>query len=697
MCGLEITLDGNAIERVAADQRDPFSRGHICPKAVALIDLHDDPDRLKSPIYRHHDRWQSISWTAAFDLVAERLVDLQTQFGKDAIATYTGNPAVHNYGSILYGQLLRRALGTSNHFSATSLDQLPHMLAALKMFGHQLRLPIPDIDRTDLLLLVGANPFVSNGSLMTAGDVKAALKNIRRRHGRVVVIDPRRTETAQAADQHIRVQPGTDAALLAAMANHILTAHGPRLGRLAPFVDGIDSLRSALDPFAPDRVAPTTKIDAETIRRLADEFVAAPSSVVYGRVGLCTQPFGGLGAWLVNVVNAVAGRLDEPGGAMFPTPAVDLAGLAGRIGLKGSFAQRFSRVRGWPEFSGEFPTPTLAEEITTPGQGQIRGLVTSAGNPVLSSPGGGQLDEALSQLDFMVSIDIYVNETTRHANVILPPTFGLEHDHYDLVFHALAVRNSAKYSPAAWPRTDEQRHDWEIYAELARRIVGRRPATGLRRLAQAALDPIANVLGKTDPAQVIDLMLRGGPYRLSLKALKDAPHGLDLGPLRSQLPDVLATPDRRIHLAPDLFLHDLPRLSERLDEPPPELTLIGRRSLRSNNSWMHNSARLVRGKTPCTLLMHSRDAQQRQLVDGQSVRVATETGTVVVPLEVDDDLMPGVVSLPHGWGHRHPGVRLRVAEQLDGESSNDVIRPDVDPLSGTARLNDVPVEVTAAD
>ena len=696
MCGLEITLNGHSIEKIVGDRHDPFSGGHICPKALGLADLHEDPDRLKSPVYRKGDRWLSMSWSAALDMVAERIVDLQTRFGNAAVAVYNGNPVAHNYGSVLHGQLLARALKTPNAFSATSLDQLPHMLASLEMFGHQLRLPVPDIDRTQLFVIVGANPAVSNGSLMTAGDVRKAIDGVRKRGGRVVVVDPRRTETANWADQHVFIRPGTDAAFLAAVAHHILDVHGARLGRLAPLIDGLQAVTSAVRPFSPDRVQAMTGIDAAVIRALADEFVGAQSAVLYGRVGLCTHRFGGLSAWLVNVTNALAGRLDEPGGAMFPNPAVDLAGLASRLGKRGSYGQRYSRVRGLPEFGGEFPTTSLAEEIVTPGDGQIRGLITSAGNPVLSSPGGQQLDEALTQLDFMASIDIYVNETTRHAHVILPPTFGLEHDHYDIIFHALAVRNSAKYSPSAWPKSSEQRHDWEIYTALARLIERKRPQEGLARLRRFALEPIFALLRRTSPARIVDLMLRGGPYGLSLQALKAEPHGLDLGPLQPRLPDVLDTPSRRINLAPAIYLDDLPRLEEQLDQPAPDLTLVGRRILRSNNSWMHNSARLTKGDSACTLLMHPDDADRRQLTDGQSVRVHTETGEVVVPLKVDANMMPGVVSLPHGYGHRREGVRLRVAEQHDGASSNDVIHPHVDPLSGTACLNDVPVDVTAA-
>ncbi|MEO1335147.1 MAG: molybdopterin-dependent oxidoreductase, partial [Myxococcota bacterium] len=695
MCGLKITLDGDRILRIEGDQKDPFSQGHICPKAVGIADIHEDADRLKMPVRRKGDRWMSISWEEAFDLVGEQIADLQDSFGRDAVATYWGNPIAHNYGSALHGQLLLRALSTKNNFSATSLDQLPHMLAAFEMFGNQLRLPVPDIDRTDLWVIIGANPVVSNGSIMSAGDVKSAIKKIQNRGGRVVVIDPRRTQTARLADEHIFIQPGTDAALLAAIVRHVIATDSVDMGPLADRIDGLPALTKAVEPFSIERAAATTGISPETIQQLADALIRAERAVLYGRVGLCTQPFGGLGAWLVNVINIITGRLDQPGGYMFPTPAVDLASLAGLLGRRGSFGRHVSRVHGLPEFGHEFPTPVLADEILTPGDGQIRGLIVNAGNPVLSCPGGERLDHALAQLDFMVAVDIYINETTRHADVILPPTFGLEHDHHDLVFHALAVRNSVKYSPAAWPKSEEQRHDWQIYSELARRIVSRRPSHGWRRLRQAALDPLLGWVARTEPARALDTLMRTGPHRLSLAKVKASPHGLDLGPLQPRLPDALETPGRRIPLAPLVFMEDMPRLIQRLETPAPALTLIGRRLLRSNNSWMHNSPRLTKGDTDCTLLMHPEDAQERGLNFGQMVRVSTDAGAVVVPLQSDEGLKRGVVCLPHGFGHQKIGVRLRVAEQVIGESSNDLIGPDLDPLSGVACLNDVSVEVGA--
>lgn len=687
MCGVAITVDDDEkITRIAGDSDDPFSQGHVCPKAVALRDVHDDPDRLKTPMKREGSRWLPIGWDEAFDEVAERIRSIQKTHGRPAVAMYQGNPTVHNLGSMTLGQLFTRALRTPNKFSATSLDQLPQMLAALEMFGHQLMIPIPDVDRTDYLLMFGANPLVSNGSLMCAPGIERRLTALKKRGGKLVVVDPRRTETAAMADRHLAVRPGADAYLLLAMINVVLAERGPQLGRLERHTVGLADVARIAKAFPPERVAARTQIDAETIRAVALELVDASSGVAYGRVGICTQEFGGLCAWLLNVLCAVTGNLDRQGGAMFTTPAVDVLGADKYVGLRGSFDRRRSRVRGLPEFGGEFPTVTLADEIETPGEGQIRALITSCGNPVLSAPNGRRLDRALASLELMVSVDIYLNETTRHAHYILPATFGLERDHYDLAFHVLAVRNTAKYGTPTFARTSEQRHDWEIWRELAWRLA----PPGLERQAKKLF------FQRLTPAHLVDLGLRAGPYDLSVRALKKKPHGVDLGPLVPRLPDRLFTRDHRIDLAPAIFLADVERLEARLvTETNGALSLIGRRELRSNNSWMHNSARLVKGKERCTLLIHPDDAKARELEDGALVTVASDVGAVDVAIETTDDMRRGVVSLPHGWGHDREGIRLRVAQERPGVSINDLTDDGLmDDLSGTVRFSDVPVTIT---
>ncbi len=684
-CGVAITTEGDRVVSVRGDEADPFSKGYICPKAAALADLHHDPDRLRTPLIREGSTWREASWDEALDRVAARLTGIRTTYGNDAVGVYQGNPTVHNLGLLTYGQLLMRSLGTRNAYSATSVDQLPHMLAALLMFGSQLLMPVPDVDRCDLLICLGANPLASNGSLMTAPDMRGRIKAIRDRGGRVVVLDPRRTETADKSDQHFFVRPGTDAVLLLAMLD---TVFAEGLARITVAASGEHELRAAVAPWTPERAAAITGVAADAIRELARALATTPRAVLYGRIGVCTQEFGGLAAWLCYTLNAVTGHLDTPGGLMFTTPAIDPLPLAGMLGFDGGFARWKSRVSGKPEFGGELPVSVLAEEIEKGGDGQIRALLTSAGNPVLSNPGGPRLEQAMRTLDFMVSIDPYMNETTRLAHVILPPTSVLEHTHYDIALNAFAVRNVAKYSPAVFARSAETRHDWEICLALWARM----------KLGRGAV--LAEKLLGRGPEVIVDLGLRAGPYGLgrgglSVKKLRKEQHGVDLGALEPRLPKRLGTPDKTVHLAPAEYLADLARLAKR---PTPDgLVLIGRRHLRSNNSWLHNSERLVKGPSRCTLLIHPADAAARGLVDGGQASVATRRGAIELPVEITDAMMPGVVSVPHGWGHNRAGTRMRVAESVAGASINDIIDPAViDELSGTSALTGQSVTVAPA-
>lgn len=709
MCGVEIKVEADRIVSIRGDRQDPFSQGYICPKAAALQDIHEDKDRLRHPVRRTPNGFTRIGWDEAFDEVATRLKEVRARYGKNAVGLYLGNPNVHNYGSLLYGPAFARSLGTRNKFSATSVDQLPHHLASLEMFGHMLFLPIPDIDRTDFMLIIGGNPAVSNGSLMSAPGAAARLKAIRARGGQVVVIDPRRTETAELASRHHFIRPGADALLLLGMLATIFAERLAAPGRLAAIVDGMDALAQAVAPFSPERVAPATGIAADEIRALARAFAGARAAVCYGRMGASTQAFGGVTQWLVNALNIVTGNLDRAGGAMFTRPAVDLVALGARAGMRGHFARGKSRVRKLPEFGGEYPVATLADEILTEGEGQIRSLVTVAGNPVLSTPNGRRLDQALAGLDFMVSVDFYINETTRHAHVILPPTATLEHDHYDLIFHVLAVRNTAKYSPPLFPNGEDTRHDWQIFLELTTRLEERgRLGPLLGRAKRAALH-------RAPPHLLLDLALRLGPYgafarplaegALSLAKLQREVHGVDLGPLEACLPGRLFTKDKRVRLAPELFVRDLARLEASLlgAEAPAtgerfDLMLIGRRHLRSNNSWMHNSLRLVKGPERCTVLMHPDDAATRRLAPSQRVRVSSRVGSIELKIEVSDEIMPGVVSIPHGWGHDRPGVQAETATRHPGASINDLTDDlALDALTGNAALSGVPVRVEAID
>lgn len=703
ICGIEISVQAEGRLDIRGDKDDPFSRGYICPKAVALQDLHYDKDRLKHPVRRTPNGWQPIGWDEAFDEVTQNLKRINATYGRNAVATYLGNPTVHNYGAMLFAPGFIRSLHTRNRFSATSVDQLAHHLAGYLMFGHQLLLPIPDLDRTSLFLILGANPAVSNGSLMTAPGMSRRLEEIRRRGGKVILIDPRFNETARLADRHLFIRPGTDVLLLLALLHVVFNEALTRLDRLAAFTKGLDIIGNLVAEFPPERVAAITGIDASQIRILAREFASSEAAVCYGRIGVSTQEFGAVCQWLINVLNIVTGNLDRPGGAMFTRPAFDPVTAPESLAPRGSFARWHSRVRKLPEFAGELPVVALAEEILTEGQGQVKALVTSAGNPVLSTPNGRELDKALAGLEFMVSIDPYINETTRHAHIILPPSSSLERAHYDVAFHLLAVRNTTKFSPALFQPDGEMPHDWEIFVELQTRM----ETEGL--LGRLKRNVIKKFFG---PERVLDLGLRFGPYGnkgnplskgLTLRKLKEAVHGIDLGPLSPCLPGRLRTSDKCIELAPEVLVKDVERVKAKLLDNAPlhsngDLLLIGRRQLRSNNSWMHNSQRLVRGKPQCTILMHPTDAAERDLKPAQKVSVRSRVGCIVLPVEISEEMMPGVVSIPHGWGHDRPGVQLEVAQRHASESINDVTdNLTIDALCGTAAFNGTWVSVYATN
>ncbi|ALS12408.1 molybdopterin oxidoreductase family protein [Pseudomonas aeruginosa] len=687
ICGLAIETESDEggvprIRSIKGDPQDSFSRGHVCPKAVALQDIQDDPDRLRQPLRRVGSEWQPIGWDEAFALVASRLGEIRERHGNDAVAVYQGNPSVHNYGLMTHSNYFLGLLKTRNRFSATSVDQLPHHLVSQQMYGHGLLIPIPDIDHTDFMLVLGGNPLASNGSIMTVPDVEKRLKALKARGGRLVVVDPRRSETAAIADRHLFIRPGQDAALLLGILNTLFEEH---LGRPTPLpVDGLERVREAVAVFDAESMSVRCGVPAESIRQLARDFAAAERAVCYGRMGVSTQAFGTLCQWLVQLINLVTGNLDRVGGALCTSPALDL--VASTSG--GHFDRWRSRVSGLPEYGGELPVAALAEEILGEGEGQVRALVTVAGNPVLSTPNGRRLEQALDGLEFMLSIDLYINETTRYADLILPPTAPLEHDHYDTTFNVFAVRNVTRFNEAVLPRPEGALHDWEIFVGLARAFAAR---NGLE------LKPTL------EPQQMIDLGLRAGAYgdrsehRLSLATLREHPHGIDLGPLRPNLAPRLKTVGQRIQAAPPLFVDDLQRFAAQPLPASDQLLLIGRRHVRSNNSWMHNYHRLVKGKPRHQLLMHPRDLEGRGLVDGQRVRVRSRVGSVEVEVAASSEMMPGVVSLPHGWGHARPGVQLAIARAQAGASANDLTdERHLDLLSGNAALNGLPVEVEAA-
>ena len=718
-CGLQLELEGDRIRKIRGDAQDVFSHGFLCPKGFALKELHEDPDRVRTPLIRQPDgSFRAATWDEAFSLIDDRLGPILAE-DRNAVAVYLGNPNAHNLDSILYGRVLLKALGTRNLYSASTVDQYPKQMAAALMFGTGTTVPVPDVDRTDHLLMLGANPLQSNGSLMTAPDMRGRIRALRARGGKLVVIDPRRTRTAEEADEHHFIRPGTDAALLFALVHVLfeegLVNPGQRLGDMA---DGLEELERLADAFSPEAVSGTCGIAPEDICRVARELAAAPRAAVYGRIGTCTQAFGTLASWLVDVLNFLTGNLDREGGAMFPMAAAGHSNAAGEPGRgRGArFGRWQSRVRGLNEVFGELPAACLAEEIQTPGEGQVRALISIAGNPVVSTPNSGRLDEALSELDFMVSVDIYVNETSRHADVILPSPSPLRRGHYDLALYMFAVRNVANYSPPTLPIEPDLPPEWTTLLRLtaiaagqgpdadvsavdefvARAAVERELATPRSPLAGKSVDEVMTELTpRIGPERLLDLMLRAGPYGLTLQDLERAPHGIDLGPLKPRLPDALRTATGRIDLTPGSLVADVARLRASLDVAVNGgMVLVGRRQLRSNNSWMHNLPVLVKGKERCTLHVHPRDAERFHLTDGEPAELRSRTGSVVAPVEVTEDIMPGVVSLPHGWGHDVPGTVQQVASAHAGANSN-ILADELllDAVSGNAVLNGIPVEL----
>jgi anaerobic selenocysteine-containing dehydrogenase len=719
-CGLELTLEDDQIVSVRGDADDVFSKGFVCPKGAAMKELHSDPDRVRTPLLRQADgSLKPATWDEAFAEIDRRLSPILAA-DRNAVAVYLGNPNAHLLSNMLYGPVLLRALGTRSRFSASTVDQFPKQMASALMFGTGTTVPVPDVDRTMHMLVLGANPLASNGSLMTAPGMRDRLRAVRRRGGKLVVVDPRRSRTAEEADEHHFIRPGTDAHLLFALV-HVLFDEGlAQPGeRIAALTDGIEVVQALSESFTPAAVADTCGIEATTIRRIARELAAAEAAAVYGRIGTCTQEFGTLASWLVDVLNLLTGNLDREGGAMFPLGAAGHSNASGPPGRgRGARFGRFqSRVRELDEIFGELPVACLAEEIETPGDGQIRALISICGNPVVSTPNSGRLDGALEQLEFMVSLDVYVNETTRHADVILPAPQHLGRSHYDLALYQFAIRNVANYSPPALPADPELPDEWVTMLRLAGIAFGLGPDADVAALdeqvARAAIDrevetPGSPLGGRTvdevmamleprvGPERLLDLMLRAGPYELTLEQLEQAPHGIDLGALKPRMPDALRTASGKIELAPAPIVADVSRLRDGLASPRDSsgIVLVGRRQLRSNNSWMHNLPMLVKGRQRCTLHVHPDDAARHELIDGENAEVRSRVGAVRAQVEVTDAIMRGVVSLPHGWGHDAPGAEMSVAAAHAGTNSN-VLADEllIDELSGNAVLNGIPVEL----
>ncbi|MHB9850031.1 molybdopterin oxidoreductase family protein [Streptomyces krungchingensis] len=726
-CGLTLTVEGSRVTSARGDRDDVFSKGFICPKGASFGAVDGDPDRLRVPLVRKDGELREATWEEAFDAVAAGLRPVAERYGPNAVGIVLGNPNVHTMAGALYPPVLLAALRTRSLFTASTVDQMPKHVSSGLLYGDANAIPVPDLDHTDHLLLIGANPLESNGSLCTAPDFPGKLKALKARGGTLTVIDPRRTRTARLADRHIAIRPGTDALLLAAMAQVLFEEDLVDLGDLAPHVQDVAELRAELADFTPEAIAGACDVDADTVRALARELAAAPTAAVYARIGSCTVPHGTLASWLVDVLNILTGNLDRPGGALFPQAATDKSPRPAGPGRGFALGRWHSRVRRHPEAKGELPLSALAEEIdTATAEGEpVRALVVVAANPVLSAPDGARLDKALDSLDFMVSVDPYLNETSRHAHVVLPPPPPAQSPHHDFAFNTLAVRNQVRYTRPAVPLEPGRMAESEI---LARLILA---ATGMHGADPSAVDTMvidqtlgkavreehspvhgrdpgqlaAQLTGDTGPERRLDMMLRLGPYGdgfgvrpdgLTLEKLLAHPHGIDLGPLGPRLPQPLKTRSGKVELLPRPLADDLPRLREALAQRPDGIVLIGRRHLRSNNSWMHNVPALTGGTNRCTLHIHPEDAERLGVRDGADVRVKGAGGEVVAPAEVTDGVRPGVVSLPHGWGHDRPGTRMRHASAAPGVNVNQLLDGSLlDPLSGNAVLNGVPVELTA--
>ncbi|MDM5180699.1 molybdopterin-dependent oxidoreductase [Massilia sp. DJPM01] len=719
-CGLELDLEENQVVRIRGDANDVFSHGFLCPKAIGLKDLHDDPDRLRTPLIKRNGVFEPATWDEAYAEIGKRLPPVIAAGGANAVATVLGNPVSHKMSLMLYFPRLAKALGTRNMYSASSVDQVPKMLSVGLMFGSWLSVPVPDIERCDFLLILGANPMVSNGSLWTVPDFRGKAKALRARGGQLVVVDPRRTETADVADAHHFIRPGADVFFLLGIAHALFDENLVRLGRLAGHTVGLEQVEAAVRGYAPELVAARCGIDAATMRQLARSLANTPRAAIYGRIGTCTQQFGTLCSWLIDVINVLTGHLDEEGGAMFPKAAAFAANTRGAPGIgRGVVSGRFrSRVSGAAEVSGELPVTCLAEEIDTPGPGQIRALIAIAANPVLSAPNGARLSKALEQLDFMVSLDIYLNETSRHADVILPGVSPLEDAHYDVSFTQFSHRNHARFSAPVLARAGGQPDEWQSLMRIAAIAKGLGATADIDALDDELLqEEVARAAGPAAPAlmaalgsqrgaeRMLDLALRSGPYGdqfgknpdgLTLARLKAAPSGIDLGPMGSRIPEALRTPSGKIELAPQALLDDLARAAADLQAPAPDLVIVGRRQLRSNNSWMHNLPVLAKGAYRCTALVHPIDAARRGLVDGAMARIRNGERMIEVQVEISAQMMPGVVSLPHGWGHNLEGTRMRVAAERPGVNLNALLDENLrDPLSGNAVLSGIAIDMRA--
>ena len=731
-CGLvmEVDRDAQKIVSIKGDPDDHRSRGYVCAKSQAFNYIYEDQERLRHPVRKTDNGWEQISWSEALDTIATKFTEIRDTYGKDALSIYVGNPLGHDFAAGIYLQSLMASVSTERFFSAGTVDQHPQQMVCWGLIGHEWLFPVPDLARTDLFICMGANPVVSQGSILGTPDMESAMRDVQARGGRCIVIDPRRTETAEVADQHLFIQPGTDAYFLMAFANELFVREAVDLAHLADHIDNVSALRDAVSAYTPDNTAALTGVAASDLRTLVDDYLAADSAALYGRIGLCTQEFGLAAHWMLMVISLISGNFDTEGGMMLATAPTGDSG-PGSPGEVKPYGRWHSRVRGVPETCGELPSSLMAEEITAPGH-EVHGLLTICGNPVLSVPRGDKIREALASLDFMVALDIYINETTSQADIILPSTVHPEHSNIDVTFQNFTTRNYVSYSPRTFEPEPELKDLGEIILEISARMSGltrdemdgfifqgmvdtvlkRAESAGVALSAEQVTDAVT---GETSPERFADLLIRSGPYGdwfgqrddgISLERVKAHPQAsMDLGALQRRLPTMLRTPNQRIDLIHEVFANDLQRLREGFERrvnassenTASDMLLIGRRHIRDMNSWLHNLKPYVRGKNRCTARLHPSDATQLGLEEGGFARVTSNVGEAIVPIEITDEMMPGVISIPHGFGHIYAdSAQTNAASILPGVSCNNLIDESLDEASSTCVVNGVPVSVAPA-
>ncbi len=702
-CGLVAEVQDGRVTAVRPDRNHPVSRGYACVKGLGLGALHDDPHRLDHPLKRVGDDYQRISWDQAIAEIGARVRTLVDANGPRAVALYQGNPTFFSFQHVLMSSAFVEALGSPNVFASHSVDTNNKFHVSTAMYGLSLVHPVPDLDRVRFVMCLGTNPTVSQMSVLTVTDATAALRGVVDRGGRVVVVDPRRTETVRKVGEHVPIRPGTDAYLLAAMLQVLTAELGADLDSARVVATGVAEVVAVVAPWTPERAAAVTGVPAETIRELATAYASSGGSALYMSTGVNMGPFGSVAYWLLQSLNLISGNLDRAGGLLVPEGAFDVLRLSAALGL-GTFDEHRTTDGRWHRVAGAFPVAALADEITTDHPDRIRALFVTAGNPVHSVPGGNRrLADAMRQLDLVVSIDIHRNETAALADYVLPATDMLERSDFTITHQVLQVVPHAQWTPAVVPPAHERREEWRIFSDLAEAsgvpLLGPTAANVLPRLNRL----LRRLPGRPEvtPDRILALLLHWG-RRTTMRELRRRPEGVLLPASEpgSFLGRRVRTPDGFVHLAPPELVAD----AARLDDLEAELSrtdvlrLIGRRDRRSHNSWMHGNPRISQPPGGNVALLHPQDAAERGIADGDQIEVSSQTGTIRLPCSLTDDVARGVVVVPHGWGHAtsgHLGAR-----SLPGANVNDVIPggpTQMDPVSGQAVMLAHVVEVRSVE